>query len=62
MAFKTTGTMSDLEHLNRILYQHKWDSLQDWVTTLDELADLTDDEIEDIQRLRIVGNDSAFEE
>ena len=62
MAFKTTGTMSDLEHLNRILYQHKWDSLQDWVTTLDELADLSDDEIEDMQRLRGANPEGDFEE
>jgi hypothetical protein len=50
--------MSDLEHLNRILYQHKWRSLQDWVTTLDELADLSDDEIEEIQRLHLAAADS----
>jgi hypothetical protein len=62
MTFKTTGTMSDLEHLNRILYQHKWDSLQDWVTTLDELADLSDDEIEDMQRLRGANPEGDFEE
>jgi hypothetical protein len=50
--------MSDLEQLNRILYQHKWRSLQDWVTTLDELADLSDDEIEEIQRLHLTAADS----
>jgi len=54
--------MSDLDHLNRILYQHKWDSLQDWVATLDELADLSDDEIEEIQRLRVADPDLEFEE
>jgi hypothetical protein len=56
------GPMSDLDHLNRILYQHKWDSLQDWVATLDELADLSDDEIEEIQRLRVADPDLEFEE
>jgi hypothetical protein len=49
--------MSDLEQLNRILYQHKWRTLQDWVTTLDELADLSDEEIEEIQQLHAAAAD-----
>jgi hypothetical protein len=54
--------MSDLEQLNRILYQHKWRSLQDWVTTLDELADLSDAEIEEIQQLRVANCDGDPQE
>ncbi len=54
--------MSELEQLNRILCQHKWRSLQDWVTTLDELADLSDDEIDEIQQLRVPSCDGEFEE
>jgi hypothetical protein len=49
--------MSDLEQLNRILYQHKWRSLTDWVTTLDQLADLSDAEIEEIQQLHVASSD-----
>jgi hypothetical protein len=49
--------MSDLEQLNRILYQHKWRSLTDWVTTLDQLADLSDEEIEEIQQLHVADSD-----
>ncbi len=54
--------MSDQEQLNRILCQHKWRSLQDWVTTLDELADLSDDEIDEIQRLNVVTCDGDPQE
>jgi len=58
MTFRTKkgAHMPDLEQLNRILYQHKWRSLQDWVTTLDELADLSDAEIEEIQQLRVANS------
>jgi hypothetical protein len=63
-AFRTgeETDMSDLEQLNRILYQHKWRSLQDWVTTLDELADLSDAEIEEIQQLRVANCDGDPQE
>lgn len=54
--------MSDLEQLNRILYQHKWRSLEDWVTTLDELADLSDDEIEAVQQLQVANCDGDPQE
>jgi hypothetical protein len=54
--------MSDLEQLNRILCQHKWRSLEDWVTTLDELADLSDDEIEEIQHLKGASCDCELQE
>jgi hypothetical protein len=38
-------TMANLEEMSRVLYSHDWARVQDWVTALDQLATLTDDEI-----------------
>jgi hypothetical protein len=32
--------------MNRILHQHDWATLEEWLRTLEELAELNDDEIE----------------
>lgn len=37
--------MSDLIEMSRVLYDHQWESTDDWVRKLDQLADLTDEEI-----------------
>lgn len=37
--------MANLEEMSRVLYSHDWARVQDWVTALDQLATLTDDEI-----------------
>jgi hypothetical protein len=37
--------MAKLEEMSRVLYSHDWACVQDWVTALDQLATLTDDEI-----------------
>ncbi len=37
------------ETLN-ILHLHKWRSVQEWAETLDELADVSDNEIDDLLR------------
>ncbi len=37
--------MSDLIEMSRVLYDHQWELLEDWVRKLDQLADLTDEEI-----------------
>ncbi len=37
--------MSDLIEMSRVLYDHQWESTQDWVRKLDQLADLNDEEI-----------------
>lgn len=47
--------MADANQILKNVHRHKWKSLQDWVNSLDELADLTDDEISDI----IERNDGA---
>jgi hypothetical protein len=37
--------MANLEEMSRVLYSHEWARVQDWVTALDQLTTLTDDEI-----------------
>lgn len=37
--------MSDLVEMSRVLYDHQWESTEDWVRKLDQLADLSDEEI-----------------
>jgi hypothetical protein len=43
--------MSDLQEISRVLYRHDWTSVDQWVSKLDQLADLTDDEIVELERL-----------
>jgi hypothetical protein len=43
--------MSDLQEISRVVYRHDWTSIDQWVTTLDQLADLTDAEITELPRL-----------
>lgn len=38
--------MATLAHVRRVVLGHKWDDLAEWVSALDALADLTDDEID----------------
>lgn len=37
--------MANLKEMSRVLYSHDWARVQDWVTALDQLATLNDDEI-----------------
>ena len=43
--------MSDLIEMSRVLYDHQWETLEDWVRKLDQLADLSDEEIGRLVRL-----------
>jgi hypothetical protein len=43
--------MMTRESMSRVLYRHNWDSLDDWVDALNELADLSDDDIDDVVRI-----------
>jgi hypothetical protein len=40
--------MSDLQEISRVVYRHDWTSVDQWARTLDQLADLTDDEIAEL--------------
>lgn len=37
--------MNNLEQMSRILYRHVWDDVSQWVSALDHLAGLSDNEI-----------------
>ena len=43
--------MMTRESMSRVLYRHNWDSLDDWVDALNDLADLSDDDIDDVVRI-----------
>ena len=36
------------DELNALLCQHHWKTIEEWIQALDELADYTEDEIEDL--------------
>jgi hypothetical protein len=37
--------MADLQQMSRILYHHDWANVEDWARNIARLADLTDEEI-----------------
>jgi hypothetical protein len=43
--------MPDLQQMTRVLYRHDWTSVDQWVRSLDDLADLTDEQIDELERL-----------
>ncbi|TVR96403.1 MAG: hypothetical protein EA406_11965 [Rhodospirillales bacterium] len=45
--------------IRRTVRNHDWNSLEEWVKTLDELAELSDAEIEDLARM--AANDGEFD-
>ena len=47
------GVPSQAGHkrVKRVVHHHQWDSLEEWVQTLDELSELSDCEIDDLVRL-----------
>ena len=42
--------MGNLSQVQRVVCEHDWQSLAEWSCALDELADLTDDEIDCLVR------------
>lgn len=40
--------MPSLHDMSRVLYSHQWTSLDEWVSAVDCLADLSDGEIVDL--------------
>ena len=44
-------TMSDLQEISRVVFHHDWTSIDQWVSNLGQLANLTDDEIVEVERL-----------
>ena len=52
--------MTNLNQMSRVLYRHKWDHLDDWVDALSDLADLTDNDIDEVVRLGNREPDAVF--
>ena len=50
MMRNTSGTPStaNLATVNRVVHGHDWRDLSEWVTMVEGLADLTDDQIEEV--------------
>ena len=40
--------MANIAEVQRVVLGHQWHDLAEWVRTLDQLADLTDDEIDGV--------------
>jgi hypothetical protein len=40
--------MSDLDEMSRVLHHHRWETPQDWVSKLDQLAELSDEQIDSL--------------
>jgi hypothetical protein len=51
--------MSPLAHVRRVVLGHTWDDLEEWVCALDELADLTDEEIDRLSAGKVPAEPSA---
>lgn len=43
--------MPELDEMSLVLCCHGWKTLQDWVSKLDQLADLSDEQIDSMVRL-----------
>ncbi len=43
--------MCDLQEMTRVLYRHDWTSVDQWASNLDQLADLSEAEIDELKRL-----------
>ncbi len=41
--------MADLQQMSRVLYHHDWVNVEDWARNIAELADLSDDEIRQLE-------------
>ena len=41
--------MTDLQKMSRILYHHDWTRVEDWARNVEQLADLTDEQIRQLE-------------
>jgi hypothetical protein len=42
--------MTDLREMSRVLYHHDWSDVHDWARNIEQLADLSDDQIGQLPR------------
>ncbi|MGZ8410025.1 MAG: hypothetical protein ACXWVS_08925 [Hyphomicrobium sp.] len=57
MAKREASSQARHKRVKRAVHHHQWDSLEEWVRTLDELSELSDAEIDDLARM--TANDSG---
>ena len=48
---EVTQAMSKMETMSRVLVDHNWTSIEEWVRALRDLADLDDQALDEIQSL-----------
>ena len=48
MSVTGVTVMANIAEVRRVVHSHQWQDLAEWVHFLDELADLTDEEIEGV--------------
>lgn len=48
MSVTGVTVMANIADVRRVVHSHQWQDLAEWVRFLDELADLTDEEIEGV--------------
>lgn len=46
--------MSEMQELSQILYRHDWPSVERWAACLARLAELSDEEICELERLATI--------
>lgn len=49
--------MANMQRIRRVVYRHDWSHLAEWVRALDELADMSDEEIDEALRQRDLRSD-----
>ena len=45
--------MTDLKEMSRVLYHHDWADVHDWARNIEQLADLSDDQIGQLPRCEL---------
>jgi hypothetical protein len=40
--------MSDLDEISLVLHYHRWETLKEWASKVDQLADLSDEQIDNL--------------
>jgi hypothetical protein len=51
MAKPEASSQACHKRVKRVVHHHRWNSLEEWVRTLDELSELSDAEIDDLTRM-----------
>lgn len=50
-AYRWRPNVLNLRQIHRVVHRHDWIDLSEWVNGIDCLADLTDQELEEVERM-----------